>query len=71
MRATGSVPISTGSVTKAYKVISCTFTLAFTYVAILPKCASGKDKCRCNFSNDAPTLGSAQIVTGSGTVSYS
>ena len=68
--ATGTAPIVSGSGTGAYVGITGSFTVTFLYAAILPKITSGKNKGQCNESNNAQSLGSAQIVTGSGTVSY-
>ena len=68
--ATGVAPIVSGSGTGAYSGISGSFTVTFTYATIGPKNTSGKHKGQCNQSNNAQPLGSAQLVTGSGTVSY-
>jgi hypothetical protein len=68
--ATGVAPVVSGSGTGAYSGISGSFTVTFTYAAIGPKNASGKHKGQCTQSNNAQPLGSAQLVTGSGTVSY-
>lgn len=63
----GTTPIVAGSGTGAYEGISGSFNLTLTFAEIGPKLKSGK----CNDSNSAPALGSAMIVIGSGTVSYS
>jgi hypothetical protein len=68
--ATGTAPVVSGSGTGAYVGITGSFTVTFMYAAILPKIASGKHKGQCNESNNAQSLGSAQTVIGSGTVSY-
>jgi hypothetical protein len=68
--ATGTAPVVSGSGTGAYVGITGSFTVTFTYAAIFPKITSGKNKGQCNESNSAQPIGSAQIVTGSGTVSY-
>lgn len=68
--ATGVTPIISGSGTGAYSGISGSFTVTFTYATISPKNKSGKNKGQCNQSNSAQPLGSAQLVTGSGTVTY-
>ena len=68
--ASGSAKIVTGSGTGAYSGISGSFTVTFVYAAIGPKNTSGKHKGQCNNSNNVQPLGSAQIVTGSGTVSF-
>jgi hypothetical protein len=62
--------IVSGSGTGAYSGISGSFTVTFTYAMIGPKNTSGKNKGQCSQSNNAQPLGSAQLVTGSGTVSY-
>ena len=67
----GGAPIVAGSGTGAYTGISGGFTLGFTFAAIFPKYASGPHKGQCNFSNSAEPVGQAQIVQGSGTVSFS
>lgn len=66
----GTAPIVSGSGTGAYVGISGTFTVTVTYAAIGPKLTSGKNKGQCDNSNNAPSLGSAEIVTASGTVSF-
>ena len=68
--ASGVAPIVSGSGTGAYSGISGSFTVTFTYAMIGPKNASGKNKGQCSQSQNAQPLGSAQIVTGSGTVSF-
>jgi hypothetical protein len=68
--ATGAAPVVSGSGTGAYVGITGSFTVTFLYAAILPKITSGKNKGQCNESNSAQSIGSAQVVTGSGTVSY-
>ena len=68
--AAGKAPIVSGSGTGAYVGITGSFTVTFLYAVILPKITSGKNKGQCNESNNAQSLGSAQIITGSGTVSY-
>jgi hypothetical protein len=68
--ATGVAPVVSGSGTGAYSGISGSFTVTFTYATIGPKNTSGKHKGQCTQSNNAQPLGSAQLVTGSGTVSY-
>jgi hypothetical protein len=68
--ATGTAPIVSGSGTGAYVGISGSFTVTFVFGEIGPKNTSGKNKGQCNSSNNAQPLGSAQLVTGSGTVSY-
>ena len=67
---TGTAQVVSGSGTGAYAGITGSFTVTVLYAAILPKIASGKNKGHCNESNNAQSIGSAQIVTGSGTVSY-
>jgi hypothetical protein len=66
----GGAPIVAGSGTRAYAGISGGFTLGFTLALILPKYASGPHKGQCNFSNSAATVGQAQVVQGTGTVSF-
>lgn len=68
--ASGPVTVVSGSGTGAYTNISGSFNLNFVYALIGPKITSGKHKGQCDQSNNAPTLGSAQIVTGSGRVSF-
>ena len=67
---TGTAAIVSGSGTGAYVGITGSFTVTFLYAAILPKITSGKNKGQCNESNNAQSIGSAQVITGSGTVSY-
>jgi hypothetical protein len=67
---TGAAPVISGSGTGAYKGISGSLNVTFVYAVIGPKNNSGKQKGQCNQSNNVQPLGSAQIVTGSGTVSY-
>jgi hypothetical protein len=68
--ASGTAPVVSGSGTGSYVGITGSFTVTFLYAAILPKITSGKNKGQCNESNNAQSIGSAQVVTGSGTVSY-
>ncbi len=70
LSVTGSTPIVAGSGTGAYAGITGGFVLTLTIAAIGPKYGSGKHAGQCNNSNSAPSVGQAQIVTGSGTVSY-
>jgi hypothetical protein len=67
---TGATPIVAGSGTGAYTGISGSFNLTITIAEIGPKNTSGKQKGQCNESNSAAPIGSAQVVTGSGTVSF-
>lgn len=69
--AIGGVPIVPGSGTGAYSGISGGFTLGMTFSAIAPKYATGPHKGQCNFSNSSATVGQAQVIMGSGTVSFS
>jgi hypothetical protein len=66
----GTAPIVSGSGTGAYSGISGSFSVTVTVALIGPKNTSGKQKGKCNNSNNAQPLGSAQVVMGSGTVSY-
>jgi hypothetical protein len=68
--ASGPATIVSGSGTGAYKGISGSISLNFTYAFIDSKNASGKQKGQCNQSSNAPYLEVEQIVTGSGTVSF-
>jgi hypothetical protein len=67
---TGSTPIVAGSGTGAYTGIRGGFTLTFTFAAIGSKYPSGKHAGQCNNSNNSPSVGQAQFVTGWGTVSF-
>ncbi len=67
---TASTPIVAGSGTGAYAGITGGFTLTLSLALIGPKYGSGKHAGQCNNSESAPPVGQAQIVTGSGTVSY-
>ncbi len=68
--ATAPAPVVTGSGTGAYSGISGALNLTLTIADIGAKYASGKHKGQCNESNNSPTIGQAQLVTGSGTVSF-
>lgn len=68
--ASGTTPIVTGSGTGAYAGISGSFALTYTEAVVGAKYTSGANKGKCNESNSAPSIGQAQIVTGSGTVSF-
>ncbi|MGA3220590.1 MAG: hypothetical protein ABSE77_16155 [Acidimicrobiales bacterium] len=68
--ATASTPIVAGSGTGAYTGISGGFILTITIAVIGSKYPSGKHAGQCNNSNNSPSVGQAQIVTGSGTVSF-
>lgn len=68
--ASGTAPVVTGSGTGAYAGISGSFTLTFSLATIGAKYTSGKDEGQCNESNSSPSTGQAQLVTGSGTVSF-
>jgi hypothetical protein len=68
--ATGSAPIVAGSGTGAYTGITGGFTLTFTFAEIGSRYPSGKHAGQCNNSNNAPSVGQAQFVTGWGTVSF-
>ena len=70
LTATGATPIVAGSGTGAYTGITGGFVLTLTLAVIAPKYGSGKHAGQCNTSNNAPSVGQAQIVTGSGTVSF-
>jgi hypothetical protein len=67
---TASTPIVAGSGTGAYTGISGGFTVTLTIAVIGSKYPSGKHAGQCNNSNNSPSVGQAQIVTGSGTVSF-
>jgi hypothetical protein len=67
---TGSTPIVAGTGTGAYTGIRGGFTLTFTFAVIGSKYPSGKHAGQCNNSNNSPSVGQAQFVTGWGTVSF-
>jgi hypothetical protein len=66
---TGPVTLSDG--TGSYQGISGTLNITESYVAILPRNTSGKDKGQCNESNSATPLASNGNISGSGKVSFS
>ncbi|MCU1362989.1 MAG: hypothetical protein JWM55_817 [Acidimicrobiaceae bacterium] len=68
--ASGSAPVVAGSGTGAYAGITGSITLNFSLAVIGAKYASGKHKGQCNESNNSPSIGQAELVTGSGTVSF-
>jgi hypothetical protein len=61
----GSGPVTLGGGTGAYTGISGTIRITVTFAGILPKTAKG-----CSTSPNAPTHGSYQSITGTGTVSF-
>jgi uncharacterized membrane protein len=67
---TGPVTLLDGS--GAYKGITGTLTITETFVGILPRITSGKNKGQCNMANNVnPLKGSTWgSITGSGTVSF-
>ena len=70
LAVTASTPIVAGSGTGAHTGITGGFVLTLTIAMVGPKYGSGKHEGQCNFSNSAQPVGQAQVVTGSGTVSY-
>ncbi len=70
VNVTATAPIVSGSGTGSYKGISGSFKLTLSLGEIGPKNTSGKNKGQCDQSNNAPPIGQAMIVTGSGNVSF-
>lgn len=66
---TGPVTVFDGS--GAYKGISGTLTITENFSAILPRLTSGKNKGKCNESNNATPVASGGSISGSGKVSFS
>jgi hypothetical protein len=64
LTGTGETTVEDG--TGAYAGITGKVAITLTFAGIAPKTAKG-----CNMSNNAPTLGAFQSITGTGSVSFS
>jgi hypothetical protein len=62
---TATAPTKVEKGTGAYKGISGKVAITLTFAGIAPKTAKG-----CNLSDNAPTLGEYQSITGTGSVSF-
>jgi hypothetical protein len=67
---TVSNPVTVFNGSGAYKGISGTLDITETFVAILPRVTSGKQKGQCNESNNATPIASGGVISGSGTVTF-
>jgi hypothetical protein len=68
---TVSDPITVFNGAGSYKGIAGTLDMTESFVAILPRITSGKQKGQCNESNSATPIASGGIISGSGKVSFS